>query len=117
MNKILIAAVLISLLVITGCGLPSKVEVGMTLNQANDVMKVNKLEELELKSVSWDESSWRVYVMPNNTCVEFFCDDAKSEVITSITVGEKGQGYWAEKENPNNEIVEKIYVSDFEKEE
>ncbi len=99
-----------------GCGTTSVIKVGMTMTQANEIMLNNGSREFELKDASWGTSAWKVYTMPNNTCVELFSDDAKSLIITSITIGEIGKGYWINTSNPKKTTADKVDISDYENE-
>ena len=99
-----------------GCGTASKIRVGMTMNKAQEIMNNNGCKEFDLTDTTWGKSAWKVYTMPNNTCVELFSEEAKDLIITSIVIGEIGKGYWINTRNPKNTTTDMVDISDYENE-
>ncbi len=116
MKLVATVAMFLILLNFVGCGMTSVVKVGMTMQQANEIKLNNDSKEFYLKDSTWGTTAWKVYTLPNNTCIELYSDNAKSLIISTITIGEKGKGYWINSSNPKNETVDKIDISDYEKE-
>ena len=116
MKIVATVVMLIIALSFVSCGTASKIRVGMTMNKAQEIMHNNGCKEVDLKDATWGKSEWKVYTMPNNTCVELFLEDAKNLIITSIIIGEIGKGYWINTRNPKNTTTDRVDISDYENE-
>ena len=117
MKKFALLFVISAIIFASGCAFPTKVEVGMTISEANDILILNKSREMKLEKPNWENSTWRVYTLPDNTCVQLFCESADDLVITDITVGEKGKGYWIDEKKPNTSLVKKFDIDDYKQDE